>query len=1004
MNGRNRLPGAVSLFLLLLAGPATSAPVTPRPAGVDLVVARDGSGDFATIQGALDALPAAATRTRVVLVRNGVWREKLLVTKSRLAIVGEDRDKTRIEWSELRREWRATHPDDWGAAVVNVGDDVSDLVLANLTLRNDHGARSGDRDHQFAIRSGGNATRIVLLHANVLSEGGDTVSLWNAFTGMTYHASCTFEGWVDFVCPRGTSYVTSSRFVAHGTTAAIWHDGSKDRDHRFVVRSSRFDGDPGFSLGRNNRDGQFTLLDCVFSGTMADRPIYQPSAPETYAWEPRAYFDGCHGDDGDLPWFAGNLKRADFSPSPAEITPDWTFCGQWDPEGTMPAVLPFAAVPRPRDGATGIPLFGARLRWVAARGATGYELFFGPGAEPPRVARLDGSRTTWETGPLAAATRYSWRVDALGPDGRVRGDSWSFTTGPRPFRIALAGDSTVTDRQGWGTGFAALLRSGTTLSNHAKGGRSTKSFVEEGSWQELLDGRPDAVLIQFGHNDAPGKGPERETDPFTTYRENLARMVDEARAAGARPVLLTPLTRRYVDEAGCVRPDLGFYADAARAVALERRVPLLDLNRLSVDAVESMSPSEVAALGVPKEDGTLDRTHLSPEGSALFGALVAGELARVVPDLAPAFDFTLAPAPWPSGATEGSGATAEPNVRSSAVRTLAPLLEKPASWFSSVEGARVGENLLLWQRGNGGWPKDLDMVRPLGRAEQETLVRRRDRTDTTIDNGATTTQVRFLARLFAAAHDGRFRAGALRGLDWLLAAQYPNGGWPQFFPLRTDYSRHVTFNDDAMAHAMELLDDVARCAPPFEWVDDERRGRAGTAFDRGIRLLLDSQVVTSGIRTAWGAQHDERTLGPRPARAFEPVSLTASESVGLVELLMRVPDPGPDVVEAVDAAVAWLSSVALHGLRVERRAVGGAPGSVDAVAVPDPSAPPLWARFYEIGTNRPLFCGRDGVVRYSLDEIEHERRIGYAWYVTRPARLLEDGYPAWKAKLAKETR
>ncbi|HYN41678.1 MAG TPA: pectinesterase family protein, partial [Thermoanaerobaculia bacterium] len=428
--GVARAGSTALLVALSTAAPtASAAPARARPAGVDLVVAQDGSGDFATVQGALDALPAAATRTRVVLVRNGFYREKLLVTKSRVAIVGEDREKTRIEYAQLRREWRATHPDDWGAAVVNVADDVTDLLLANLTIRNDYGARTGDHDHQFAIRSGGNATRIVLLHANVLADGGDTVSLWNAFTGMTYHASCTFEGWVDFVCPRGSSYVTNSRFVAHNMTAAIWHDGSKDRDHRFVVRSSRFDGDAGFPLGRNNRDGQFILLDCAFSGAMADQPITQPSAPESYAWEPRAFFHGCLGDDGDLPWFTDNLRNADFSPSPAEITPEWTFCGQWDPEGTMPAVLPFAAIPRPRDGAKEVPLVGATLRWVAARGATGYELFFGPGSEPPAVACLEG--TTWTTGPLAAGTRYTWRVDAIGPEGRVRGEAWSFTTAGR---------------------------------------------------------------------------------------------------------------------------------------------------------------------------------------------------------------------------------------------------------------------------------------------------------------------------------------------------------------------------------------------------------------------------------------------------------------------------------------------------------------------------------------------------------------------------------------------
>jgi PelA/Pel-15E family pectate lyase len=997
-----RLAALGTLLGLLLARPAPAAVPKARPPGVDLVVAQDGSGDFTTIQAALDALPASATRTRVVLVRNGVWREKVFVTKSRLAIVGEDREKTRIEHGVLRREWRKDHADDWGAAVVNVGDDVADLLLGNLTIRNDYGAANGERDHQFAIRGGGDLARIVLLHANVLSEGGDTLSLWNAFTGMTYQSDCTFEGYVDFVCPRGSSWVSASRFVAHSRTAAIWHDGSKDREHRFVLRSSRFDGDPGFPLGRNNRDGQFFLLDCAFSDAMADQPIYQPSAPESYAWEPRAFFHGCHGEGGDRSWWADNLGSADFSPATEEITPAWTFCSQWDPEETMPAVLPFAAVPRPLDGAVEVPPFGARLRWVGARGATAHELYFGRGDDPPRVARLDAATTSWETGPLEPGTRYSWRADALGAEGRVRGATWRFTTKARPVRIALAGDSTVTQRQGWGTGFAALVRPGATVANHAKGGRSTKSFLEEGLWEGTLAGKPDVVLIQFGHNDAPGKGPEREADAFTTYRENLVRMIDEARAAGARPVLLTSLTRRYVDEEGCVRSDLGFWADAARAVAFERRVPLLDLHRLSVEAVDRMSPAEVAALGVPKEDGTLDRTHLSPAGSALFGGVVARELGRVVPDLAPAFD--VARVPLAAEPAAGNGDLAEPNVRSSAVHTLAPLLGRPAAFFSTPEAARVGENLLLWQRGNGGWPKDLDMVLPLSPAQRLTLLRRKERTDTTIDNGATTTQVRFLARLFATARDGRFRAGALRGLEYLLAAQYPNGGWPQFFPLRDDYSRHVTYNDDAMERTMELLDDLARGKAPFEWTDGELRARAREAFDRGVRCIVASQVVADGKRTAWCAQHDEVTLEPRPARRFEPAALSGSESVGLVELLMRVEKPGPDVVAAVDDAAAWLSSVALRGLRVERRAAEGLPGNVDTVAVPDASAPPLWARFYEIGTNRPVFTGRDGVVRYRLDEVEHERRVGYAWYVTRPARLLEKDYPAWKAKLAKESR
>ncbi|MBK9090487.1 MAG: pectate lyase [Holophagales bacterium] len=294
------------------------------------------------------------------------------------------------------------------------------------------------------------------------------------------------------------------------------------------------------------------------------------------------------------------------------------------------------------------------------------------------------------------------------------------------------------------------------------------------------------------------------------------------------------------------------------------------------------------------------------------------------------------------------------------------------------------------------------MTRVLAPRERETLLSHRADVDTTIDNGATYTQVRILAHLFAAARDERFRKGALDGIDFLLAAQYPNGGWPQFFPLRSDYSRHVTFNDGAMAGVLSLLLDVSEGREPFGFVDADRRARAARAVKTGTSAILASQVVVGGARTAWGAQHDAETLAPRPARAFEPVALASAESVGVVRFLMRLAAPSREVVAAVEAAVAWLRSVRIDGLRVEHRSDPSFPNGVDTVATPDPAAPPVWARFYEIGTNRPLFCGRDGVVRWRLAEIEHERRTGYAWYVDAPAALLTKDYPAWKARHAME--
>jgi PelA/Pel-15E family pectate lyase len=167
---------------------------------------------------------------------------------------------------------------------------------------------------------------------------------------------------------------------------------------------------------------------------------------------------------------------------------------------------------------------------------------------------------------------------------------------------------------------------------------------------------------------------------------------------------------------------------------------------------------------------------------------------------------------------------------------------------------------------------------------------------------------------------------------------------------------------------------------------------------RAVGCILKGQIIVDGRRTAWCAQHDERTLAPAPARAFEPVSLSGAESVGLVRFLMRIEKPSPEVIRAVRDAVAWFERVRLTGIRIETvRTTEGR----DRVVVQDPAAPSLWARFYEIGSNRPIFIGRDSVIRYELSEIERERRGGYRYYGDWPLSLIEEEYPAWAARTAK---
>jgi PelA/Pel-15E family pectate lyase len=327
------------------------------------------------------------------------------------------------------------------------------------------------------------------------------------------------------------------------------------------------------------------------------------------------------------------------------------------------------------------------------------------------------------------------------------------------------------------------------------------------------------------------------------------------------------------------------------------------------------------------------------------------------------------------------------------------LPEQPAAWYATPEATRIADNLLLYQRHTGGWPKNTDMTVVLAVSDRTRVAGEKALTDSTIDNGATTTEIETLARVFTAIRENRFRDGALAGIDYLLRAQYPSGGWPQYFPLRDDYSRHITFNDDAIARVLTMLREVAAGRAPYGFVDADRRTRARAATERGLEVILDTQIRVNGQLTVWCAQHDAVTLAPAPARAYELPSFSGSESVRIVRYLMSLPDPPPEVVAAVDAAVAWLRAHALHGIRIDRRADPSTPRGYDLVVVDAPGAPPLWARFYDLETAQPIFVGRDGIKRERLADIEYERRTGYSYLGAYASALLGREYPDWVARM-----
>jgi PelA/Pel-15E family pectate lyase len=195
-----------------------------------------------------------------------------------------------------------------------------------------------------------------------------------------------------------------------------------------------------------------------------------------------------------------------------------------------------------------------------------------------------------------------------------------------------------------------------------------------------------------------------------------------------------------------------------------------------------------------------------------------------------------------------------------------------------------------------------------------------------------------------------------------------------------------------------VLRDASTGKPPYEFVADDLRERSRSAIERGLAVILKSQIVVAGHLTVWCAQHDEVDFRPIGTRAYELPSLSGMESVGIVEYLMDIDRPSPEVKQAIRSAVAWFDQAKIDGVSVRWVPDPSLPRGRDRVITPDPGATPLWARFYEIGTNKPMYVGRDGVAHSQLADVEYERRVGYNWIGDFAEELLTKDYPAWQKK------
>jgi len=277
---------------------------------------------------------------------------------------------------------------------------------------------------------------------------------------------------------------------------------------------------------------------------------------------------------------------------------------------------------------------------------------------------------------------------------------------------------------------------------------------------------------------------------------------------------------------------------------------------------------------------------------------------------------------------------------------------------------KVLDNVLISQLDCGGWGKNMDKSKPFDAKKREKVLSRKDHADSaTIDNGATTTEIRYLLKYNAQKPDSSALASAEKGIRWLLASQLPNGGWPQFPERKKGYWTQITFNDNAMRNVLLLLREASRGEGDFAVLPEELRQACGKAFEKGLDCTLKCQIKVDGKPTVWCQQHDRETLEPAGGRAYEFPSFCSQESAEMVLFLMSLDNPSPEVKAAIDGAVEWF--------RKSRLEDG------------------TWARFYDLKECRPFFCDRTGEPKRSIDEIEPERRKGYSWFNKKGAMVLK---------------
>ena len=316
------------------------------------------------------------------------------------------------------------------------------------------------------------------------------------------------------------------------------------------------------------------------------------------------------------------------------------------------------------------------------------------------------------------------------------------------------------------------------------------------------------------------------------------------------------------------------------------------------------------------------------------------------------------------------------------------------SCYAQIQADSTADKMLVYQLSNGGWPKQLEDKSVVNydlalTPEIKEKIKATTVLHATFDNKATSREVIYLVKAYKKTQNKNYLKAVEKGLDYIFEAQYPNGGWPQYYPDRATYRSQITYNDDAMINVLNILQDITTQSNDFETVNVSYIEKAKTAVNKGISCILKTQVKQKGKLTIWAAQYDKDSMLPAKARAFEPASLSTGESVSIIRFLMRFKNPSMEIKNSITQAVNWFSEHKITGYSFDRETTGSG-------LIADKNAV-VWARFYDLEKNIPIFGDRDNTVKFKLEELSPERRNGYAWYGNWGQKLIEKDYPKWLA-------